>query len=400
MTDRCSYPERRARRSRPSRTRVPCLTLAVSVLTAMWIVSAGWVLPTSAQPSKPRYRVADIRFGIIEPPVVAQRDITVRAATSNQQPEPKPIECSGLAWADGTLLLSSDRHGHILFTCPVDLQKMTLGTPQPHVLIPNEQELLDDAEGITFQPRGPGAGFGYAMCSLSNDNRALPLPKRRHMLRFPFSRDKGFAAGRPVVLNVGGLRDALDEHFKAVGIEPYSTYYAQADKNTYRWGNVEGLTFTPDGSRMLCAMRNPLLDGAALLLAVTGVTEAFDAKDPGRMKVTDLFALDLGQRGASDLCWDPVTKGYLIAAGKSNGPKLSKDQPFPPNTLDCALFWWSGRKTDKPVLFARTPDMKVEAVCRLGASRYIAICSDEGDVSEERAKRPQSVLTILEFPSP
>ena len=394
-----SHPGWCPRRRGSSRAQPPCLALPVIGLAAVLIASTGSVLPTSAQPSNSRHRVTDIRFGVIEPPVVAQRDITVRAATSNQQPEPKPIECSGLAWADGTLLLSSDRHGHILFTCPVDLQTMTIGTPQPHVLIPNEQELLDDAECLVLRQRGRGAWCGYVVCSLSNDSRALPLPKRRHMLRFGFGRDKGFAAGRPVVLNAGTIRAALDDHFKAVGIEPYSTYYAQADKNTYRWGNVEGLAFTPDGSRLLCAMRNPLFNGAALLFAVGGMEEAFDAKDPGRMKVVDLFTLDLGRRGVSDLCWDPVTKGYLIAAGRSNGPKLSKDQPFPPNTLDCALFWWSGRKSDKLVLFARTPDMKVEAICRLGASRYIAICSDEGDVSEERAKRPQSVLTILEFPS-
>ena len=84
------------------------------------------------------------------------------------------------------------------------------------------------------------------------------------------------------------------------------------------------------------------------------------------------------------------------AAAKSNGPKLDKDQPFPPNTLDSALFWWSGRKKDRPMLFATVPDMKIEAICRLGTSRFIAIGSDEGDVSEGREQR-QSVLTILEF---
>ena len=42
------------------------------------------------------------------------------------------------------------------------------------------------------------------------------------------------------------------------------------------------------------------------------------------------------------------------------------------------------------------PDMKIEAICRLGSSRFIAICSDEGDVSEGREQR-QSVLTILDF---
>jgi hypothetical protein len=268
------------------------------------------------------------------------------------------------------------------------------------VLIPNEQELLDDAECIVLRPRGRGAWTGYVMCSLSNDNRALPLPQRRHMLRFTYSGAGGFAADRPVVLNAGTIRDALDVHFRVIGVEPYATYYAQADKNTYRWGNVEGLAFTPDSSRVLCALRNPLFHGEALLCAVAGLDEAFDTGDPGRMKVMDLFTLDLGERGISDLCWDPATKGYLIAAGKSNGPKLDQDQPFPLKTLDCALFWWSGRKSEKPELFARTPDMTVEAICRLGDSRYIAICSDEGDVSEERAKRPQSVLTIMDFPGP
>jgi len=114
------------------------------------------------------------------------------------------------------------------------------------------------------------------------------------------------------------------------------------------------------------------------------------------MKLVDMFTLDLGGRGVSDICWDPVTKGYLIAAGRSNGPKLDKDQPFPPNTLDCAMFWWSGRKSERPILFARAPDMKIEAICRLGDSRFIAVCSDEGDVSEGRTAR-QSVLTVLDF---
>ena len=143
-------------------------------------------------------------------------------------------------------------------------------------------------------------------------------------------------------------------------------------------------------------MRNPLHGGSAIVFALEGVDEAFLAKDSTRFKLVDLFLLDLGERGISDLCWDHVTKGYLIAAAKSNGPKLDNDQPFPPNTLDSAVFWWSGRKKEKPILFAKMPDMKVEAVCRLGESGFIAIGSDEGDVSEGRAAR-QSILTIMDF---
>ena len=343
--------------------------------------------------------VTDIRFGMIEPPVVAQRDITVRAATSNQQPMEKPFECSGMAWLDGRLILTSDRHEHVLFICPVDLDKMTIGQPAPHVIIRNEQELLRDAESIAIGRSVNGKTLVYVMCSLSNDRNAMALPKRSHMLRCSIDQLDPPAIGRSTVVYAGLVRAAVNEHFKDIRVEPYRTYYAGfvgPDKNTYRWGNVEGVAFAPDGLTLLCGMRNPLLGGKALVFALRGVDAAFNAVDAARMNLIDLFTLDLGARGVSDMCWDPVTKGYLIAAGKSNGLKLHKDQPFPPNTLDCALFWWSGRKSETPICFALAPDMKIEAICRLGASRFIAICSDEGDVSEGRAAR-QSVLTILDF---
>jgi hypothetical protein len=343
--------------------------------------------------------VADIRFEIVEPPIVAQRDITVRAVTSNQQLEKKPFECSGMVWLDGRLILTSDRHEHVLFVCPVDLDKMTIGAPSPHVVIRNEQELLQDAESITIRRSRNGKPVLYVMCSLSNDRTAMALPKRAHMLRCSIKQLDPLSVGRPVVVDASPIRAAVNEHFKDAGITPYSTYWADFtgdNKNTYRWGNVEGVAFTPDVSTMLCGMRNPLVGGSALFFALRGVDEAFDASDANLTKLIDLFPLDLGRRGVSDICWDPVTRGYLIAAARSNGPKLDKDQPFPPNTLDSALFWWSGRKSDKPVCFARAPDMKIEAICRLGGSRFIAICSDEGDVSEGRTAR-QSVLTILDF---
>ena len=372
-----------------------CLGLVLTVLAPAGPDDGG-----PRRPTERRRPVTEIHFGVIEPPVVAQRDITVRAPTSNQQREEKPLECSGLAWMDGHLVVTSDRHGHILFTCPVDLKTASIGRPRAHVVIPNEQELLDDAEAVVLRQPAGGPRVLYVLCSLSNDNRELPLPKRRHMLRLELERVEPFGAARRAVLDAGTVREALQGHFQAVGVRPYRTYHAAfpgPDKNTYRWGNVEGMAFTPDGSVLLCGMRNPLFGGRALLFAVRGVEEAFAAGDPRRMKVTDLFALDLAGRGVSDLCWDPRTKGYLIAAAKSNGPKRDKDQPFPPNTLDSALFWWSGRKSEKPVLFAKAPDMKIEAICRLGSSRFLAIGSDEGDVSEGREQR-QTVVTLLEFP--
>jgi len=113
-------------------------------------VMAAAQLESDEKPPENTY-VADIRFDIVEPPIVAQRDITVRAATSNQQLEAKPLECSGMVWLDGRLVLISDRHRHVVFICPVDLDKMTIGLPVPHVIVRNEQELLNDAESITVR---------------------------------------------------------------------------------------------------------------------------------------------------------------------------------------------------------------------------------------------------------
>jgi hypothetical protein len=357
--------------------------------------------PVSAQPAPQRAGgAAEIRFGAIEPPVVAQRDITVRAAVSNQQPEEKALECSGIIWSGTSLLLSSDRHGHVLFTCPIDLERMEIGMPTPHVVIENEQELLDDAECLTLHRDKNGELVVYVLCSLSNDPDELPLPKRRHMLRLLVRDRERFAVANPRVLNVGRIRDLVNGYFESAGIAPYRTFnagFVGPEKNTYRWGNVEGLCFAPDGRRLLLGLRNPLLAGRALVAVVEDIDRTFAMSDPDQLRITDLFDLDLGERGISDLCWDPLTQGYLMTAAKSNGPKLDKNQAFPPNTLDSALFWWTGHKQDAPVLCATFPDMKVEAVCRLGSTRYLAVGSDEGDVSEGRPQQKQSVITILYF---
>jgi len=373
---------------------------SVSILGLLLLFAMGRDATAARQTVRQAEKVPEIYFGIIEPPVVGQHDITVRAATSNQQLEEKALECSSFAWVEGNLLISSDRHNHLVFLCPVDMESMTVGKPVPHVLIRNEQEVVEDIESMTIGRDGSGRMFVYMMSSLSNDPAALPLPKRRHAMRFRLRGVEPFSYRRPVVLKAGVLRDSINVYFKDVGIEPYYTFdasYPGEDKNTYRWGNVEGMCFTPDGETLLLGMRNPLCAGRAIVAAVTGMPEAFDGDDPNTMKIEDLFTLNLGRRGISDLCWDPLTKGYLITAAKSNGPKESEDQPFPPNTLDSALFWWSGRKTEEPVLFAKLPDMKIEAICRLGTSDFIAVGSDEGDVSEGRVWQQQSIVTVIYF---
>ena len=120
------------------------------------------------------------------------------------------------------------------------------------------------------------------------------------------------------------------------GVEPYRTYSAEfpgPDKNTYRWGNVEGMAFTPDGSFLLCGMRNPLHGTEAILFVVDGVEEAFRSADPEPLRLTDIFPLQLGGRGVSDLCWDPLT---VLLNGEMPIHLLDSEQasaPFVGNSL-------------------------------------------------------------------
>lgn len=348
--------------------------------------------------------VVQIRFGSVEPPVVAQRDITVLAAISAFG-ERLPLECGAAAWVGDALLLASDRHAHALFICPLDPASARIDLPRPIIAVQNEQHLLEDMEALTTRRDNQGRSWAYAMCSLSNFRDESPLPKRRHFLRVRLDRgrDGSLALADPVVINLTPLRDRISGEFAAVGVEPYRTYFAEhlgPEKNTYRWGNVEGIAFAPpDGSgepRLICGMRNPLLNRRAILCVLGQIDAAFDARDATGIQLLDIFTLDMDGRGVSDLCWDPVTRGYLIAASDSGGPKLDNDRPYPPNTLRSALFWWSGHKQDSPIRFADVPDMKIEAICRLGETRLIAIVSDEHDVSEGRPDN-QSVLTVLDF---
>ncbi len=366
------------------------------LLSLLWVISDGIAFGENETIRKSAELL--IHFGEITPPVVAQQNITVRAPVSNQQTEDRPLECSGLAWLDGHLLISSDRHQHLLFSCKVDIKEMAIGTPQPEVVVRNEQDLLDDVESITLLNRD-GIQSLYMLCSLSNAPNEQPLPQRRQMLRCRIKSVSPFEMDYCEVQSMGTLRQQLEVCFESIRVQPYHTYYADYpgnDKNTYRWGNVEGITFAPDGKTLLCGLRNPLYAQRAIAFAVDGIEPATEPMVLNSVKVTDFFLLDLGNRGISDLSWDPLTQGYLITAGKSNGPRLDPDQPYPPNSLDSALFWWSGQKSDAPVIVARIPDMTIEAVCRLGTSRYIALGSDEGDVSEGRTAR-QSIITILEF---
>lgn len=339
----------------------------------------------------------ELHFEVIDPPVLAQHDITVRAPTSNhpQDPRPLPLECSGMAYVDGRLLLTSDRHDHVVFTATIDSRRAAVNLPEAATIIRNEKWLLSDLEAVAVHRRDQRTR-AYLFTSWSNDPDGQPAPNRRRLARAQIGPDGRIDSASVVVLSAEPLRAALMEQLAALRVPEYVAYTMSRSMNTPRGVNIEGAAWTPRGDVLLAGLRNPLAGEDALVMAVAGVDEAFDQGDPSLLQLSDLFRLNLGGRGVADLAWDPLTRGYLIAAAKSNGPRLSEQQPYPLTDLDSALFWWSGHKNESPIPIARVRDLNVEAITRVGDTDLIAIGSDEGDVSEGRVAR-QSVVMLVHF---
>ena len=96
--------------------------------------------------------------------------------------------------------------------------------------------------------------------------------------------------------------------------------------------NIEGLTVTKDGNALLIGMRNPLVDGRAILSELDGF-DAFLNGDPSRLSVGKLMLVDLHDRGIRDIVWSPAHQSYLVAAGQAD------DNDQGPGF---ALFKWDG----------------------------------------------------------
>jgi hypothetical protein len=145
--------------------------------------------------------------------------------------------------------------------------------------------------------------------------------------------------------------------------------------------NIEGLTTTRDGRALLVGLRNPQLDGKALLFPIENADDLLDGKTD-HPALGPITTVDLGGRGVRDIAWSPAHDVYLIAAGQTND-----DVPGP----GFALFAWDGKGQPseigafRPVLDAN-PDFHPEVVVPLPERsgdgsrplRRVLIVSDDG----------------------
>ena len=289
------------------------------------------LLGTGAHAQTPEEALPVVRFGVLDPPVVAQRDVTVRAMTSNHplDPEPKLLECSGMTAIGNRLILTSDRHAHGVFLLDIDPAAATVGEPQLEIIIGNEKNLLNDLESAASLRHADGSANVYLITSLSNDPEGEADITRRRWARFAVSAEGEVVPASTRMLDVQPLRDAVEEAFSALQVRAYHAYTPDENDNTDRWGNIEGIAFAPQGGLALLGFRNPLAGGEAIFATVRGVDEAFDRGDPELIELVDLFRLDLGGRGVSDLAWDPVTRGYSDRRGTQRRAAAERGRCLP-----------------------------------------------------------------------
>ena len=136
--------------------------------------------------------------------------------------------------------------------------------------------------------------------------------------------------------------------------------------------NIEGLAAGPDGASLLIGLRNPLVDGRAVVVTLRNpdqVVNAGAAPELGEPILLRLEAPGGGPLGVRSIGRGP--SGYLVAAGPRDG------------RAGFALFAWSGRPDDAPRLLPRATDringidgFAPEALVPLGDE--VLLLSDDG----------------------
>ncbi|OGE25020.1 MAG: hypothetical protein A3J42_07775 [Candidatus Dadabacteria bacterium RIFCSPHIGHO2_12_FULL_53_21] len=142
--------------------------------------------------------------------------------------------------------------------------------------------------------------------------------------------------------------------------------------------NIEGLAQTGDGKSLLIGLRNPLINGKAIIITLTNPADLVTGKGPA--KFGNSYFLELGGLGIRDMIYSTEQKTYFIIGGP-----LGSDGIF-------EMFEWDGTQENQPtsVTTLKTcPNSSPEAVIYHSNGPQIQIINDEGDklVGEEKCKK-------------
>ncbi len=127
--------------------------------------------------------------------------------------------------------------------------------------------------------------------------------------------------------------------------------------------NIEGLA--GQGRALLIGLRNPIVDGRALVLRLANPMAMLQGREPAQLSS---MWIDLEGAGIRSLSRAPDGNGYIVAAGHYSGRG------------DFSLFRWGGQPHDEPEpLPIGVGELRVESVVNLPDGHVLAL-SDDGSV--------------------
>jgi hypothetical protein len=130
--------------------------------------------------------------------------------------------------------------------------------------------------------------------------------------------------------------------------------------------NIEALSASADGKILYLGLRNPVPGGKALLIPLENAAGVIDKAEPPRFGSP--LRLDFGGLGLRSMDYSAHLKTYLAIAGASNSGQTS------------AIFSWSGKAGEKPVLLKSAGTLNPEAIAPLPGAAGAQVFSDDGTV--------------------
>ncbi len=206
------------------------------------------------------------------------------------------FEASGASWVEDTntmLLIDDGKPGQIL-QMTVDQSGRQVGALAP---ISHNGQIID-AEAITQD------GTWFYVVSSSGDPKNGP---KNALMRFAYDRQSKSIRGNPET--IPDLRGFLLSNIPELGPD--------AQKPSTKGGlNIEGLGWDPVNNRLLVGLRQPVINGRALLvpLKLKDPLGAFTASNL-QLASPRVIQLNLGGQGVRDIDYNNHLKSFLIISG-------------------------------------------------------------------------------------
>ncbi len=272
-------------------------------------------------------------------------------------------EPSGLAMlADGRILVVEDEMLSPLSVLRPDDVMAALpfaSKPEP-VSGPPDALRLDDLEAATSD----ADGHVFMITSHSRTNHGNRFKSREKLVRFRL--DGNEIVDAAIITN---LRDQITELTRDLA--------KAGRRGRGRHGlNIEGMAYDPAGNRLLIGLRQPVVNGQAVLLPLPEPDREF-SNDPPSPLLGEPVYLDLAGGGIRAMAYSPALGGFLIMSRQEKHGEAFK------------LWFWNPHDGD-PRQIRLAPEINLKnaeglAVVRQNGSERIMLVFDNGNRKHNHA---------------